>query len=115
MCVCELNPVSSSLQGLRVECVGMQMHLVNKMGEPDSPDERFVDVFAGGALLTRYAAEPRCTPCLYGANFVNGPRFEIVNIRHEGAGQAPALMQVPVGQGWPACLPQASAAPDEKH
>ena len=36
----------------------MPMHLVNKMGEPDTPDERFIDVFAGGALLTRYAAAP---------------------------------------------------------
>ena len=34
----------------------MPMHLVNKMGDPDAPDERFVDVFAGGALLTRCAA-----------------------------------------------------------
>lgn len=41
------------LQGLQVECVGMPMHLVNKLGRPDSPEERFVDVFAGGALLTR--------------------------------------------------------------
>ena len=46
------------LQGLHVECVGMPMHLVNKMGDPDTPDERFVDVFAGGALLTRYIAMP---------------------------------------------------------
>ena len=47
-----------SLQGLQVECVGMPMHLVNKMGEPDSQDERFVDVFDGGILLTRQAADP---------------------------------------------------------
>ena len=40
----------------------MPMHLVNKMGEPDTPDECFVDVFAGGALLTRYAAAPWPVP-----------------------------------------------------
>ncbi|CAK0786826.1 hypothetical protein CVIRNUC_010040 [Coccomyxa viridis] len=39
--------------GLGVDCVGMPMHLVNKMGEPDAPDERFIDVFDGGKLLTR--------------------------------------------------------------
>ena len=32
------------------------MHLVNKMGKPDATDERFVDVFDGGKLLTRWAA-----------------------------------------------------------
>ena len=35
-------------------CMGAQ-HFMNKMGEPGSPDERFVDVFRGGALLTRCA------------------------------------------------------------
>ena len=33
----------------------MPMHLVNKMGELDSREERFVDVFDGGRLLTRSA------------------------------------------------------------
>ena len=51
-----------SLQGLQVECVGMPMHLVNKMGMPDSQEERFVDVFDGGMLLTRQAADRSCMP-----------------------------------------------------
>jgi hypothetical protein len=33
----------------------MPMHLVNKIGEPNSHEERFVDVFDGGRLLTRSA------------------------------------------------------------
>ena len=37
----------------------MPMHLVNKMGEPDAPDERFIDVFDGGKLLTRSASALR--------------------------------------------------------
>ena len=49
------HDVRLSVQGLRVDCVGMPMHLVNKMGEPDAPDERFIDVFDGGKLLTRLA------------------------------------------------------------
>ena len=43
------------VQGLAVDCVGMPMHLVNKLGGPDAPDERFIDVFDGGKLLTRLA------------------------------------------------------------
>ena len=57
-----LIDMTVSLQGLQVECVGMPMHLVNKMGEPDSQDERFVDVFDGGMLLTRQASDLSCMP-----------------------------------------------------
>ena len=32
---------------------GMPMHLVNCMGTAGDPDERFIDVFRGGQLLTR--------------------------------------------------------------
>ncbi len=32
---------------------GMPMHLVTSMGVPGSPEERFIDVFRGGQLLTR--------------------------------------------------------------
>ena len=40
----------------------MPMHLVNKMGEPDAPDERFIDVFDGGKLLTRLVAAMQPAP-----------------------------------------------------
>ena len=33
---------------------GMPMHLVNCMGTAGTPDERFIDVFRGGQLLTRW-------------------------------------------------------------
>ena len=39
--------------GLPIQFVGMPMHFVNKMGASDSPDERFIDVFAGGRVLDR--------------------------------------------------------------
>jgi regulator of sirC expression with transglutaminase-like and TPR domain len=39
--------------GLPVECIGMPMHLINRLGAPESPDERFIDVFRGGQLMTR--------------------------------------------------------------
>ncbi|KAK9822825.1 hypothetical protein WJX81_005639 [Elliptochloris bilobata] len=39
--------------GLPIEPVAVPMHFMNKMGEPGSPDERFIDVFRGGVLLTR--------------------------------------------------------------
>ena len=34
------------------------MHLVSSMGEPGSLEERFIDVFRGGQLLTRCGAFP---------------------------------------------------------
>ena len=37
-------------------------HFMNKMGAPGSPDERFVDVFRGGALLTRCACSEFAVP-----------------------------------------------------
>ena len=45
--------------GLPIEFVGMPMHFMNKLGAAESPDERFIDVFAGGKLLDRC---DRCHP-----------------------------------------------------
>jgi len=39
--------------GLPIEFVGMPMHFMNKLGAADTPDERFIDVFAGGKVLDR--------------------------------------------------------------
>ncbi len=40
--------------GLPIDCIGMPMHLINRMAMPESGEERFIDVFRGGELLTRY-------------------------------------------------------------
>ena len=45
--------------GLPIEFVGMPMHFMNKLGAADTPDERFIDVFAGGKMLDR------CSRCQY--------------------------------------------------
>ncbi|CAL8465273.1 g4808 [Coccomyxa elongata] len=39
--------------GLPIDCIGMPMHLINRMVVPESGEERFIDVFRGGELLTR--------------------------------------------------------------
>ncbi len=44
--------------GLHIDCIGMPMHLINRMVVPESGEERFIDVFRGGELLTRYAQRP---------------------------------------------------------
>ncbi|DBA89655.1 TPA: hypothetical protein ACH3X2_004547 [Trebouxia sp. C0005] len=43
--------------GLPIEFVGMPMHFMNKLGAADTPDERFIDVFAGGKVLDREAVK----------------------------------------------------------
>ncbi|KAK9903275.1 hypothetical protein WJX75_001714 [Coccomyxa subellipsoidea] len=39
--------------GLPIDCIGMPMHLINRMLMPGSDEECFIDVFRGGQLLTR--------------------------------------------------------------
>ena len=34
------------------------MYVVNRLGGEESPDERFIDVFRGGQLLTRSGLDP---------------------------------------------------------
>jgi hypothetical protein len=41
--------------GLPIDCIGMPMHLINRMLMPGSDEECFIDVFRGGQLLTRCA------------------------------------------------------------
>ncbi len=45
--------------GLPIDCIGMPMHLINRMLLPGSDEERFIDVFRGGQLLTRYTGWPK--------------------------------------------------------
>lgn len=45
--------------GLPIDCIGMPMHLINRMAVPESGEERFIDVFRGGELLTRYTQRPQ--------------------------------------------------------
>ena len=44
--------------GLPIEFVGMPMHFMNKLGNSGSEEERFIDVFAGGRVLDRFAYGP---------------------------------------------------------
>jgi len=39
--------------GLPIEFVGVPMPFMNKLGAAETPDERFIDVFAGGKVLDR--------------------------------------------------------------
>ena len=41
--------------GLPIDCIGMPMHLINRMLVPGTDEERFIDVFRGGQLLTKCA------------------------------------------------------------
>ena len=42
--------------GLPISCVNMPRHFMNRFGDFGHPDERFIDAFDGGKLLTRYAS-----------------------------------------------------------
>lgn len=44
--------------GLPIDCIGMPMHLINRMAMPETDEERFIDVFRGGELLTRCTRLP---------------------------------------------------------
>lgn len=39
--------------GLPIDCIGLPMHLINRMVLPGTDEERFIDVFRGGKVLTR--------------------------------------------------------------
>lgn len=40
--------------GLEVRVLGVPMHVVNHFGAEDSEEERFVDVFDEGRIMTRW-------------------------------------------------------------
>ncbi|KAK9839340.1 hypothetical protein WJX84_007089, partial [Apatococcus fuscideae] len=42
--------------GLPISCVNMPRHFMNRFGDYNHPDERFIDAFDGGKMLTRSAA-----------------------------------------------------------
>ena len=39
--------------GLPISCVNMPRHFMNRFGDYGHPDERFIDAFDGGKMLTR--------------------------------------------------------------
>ena len=41
--------------GLPISCVNMPRHFMNRFGDFGHPDERFIDAFDGGKMLTRYS------------------------------------------------------------
>ena len=65
--------------GLPIEFVGMPMHFMNKLGDAETPDERFIDVFAGGKMLDRcdccQRAEDVCSSMLSCARLLNSNRL----------------------------------------
>lgn len=42
--------------GLPIDLVGVPMHVVNRIAPPGSPQERYIDVFDGGRVMTRCAS-----------------------------------------------------------
>ena len=70
----------------------MPMHLVNKMGEPDAPDERFIDVFDGGKLLTRLVSALQAVSYLH-IPLASSPHntFQYYQQAHSMIGDTPAL------------------------